>query len=210
MLSANSIKYLHDLCTKQWHQQPEEFPYAVSEWEKLVARHHYANCDLWHLEDDARALGASDATIAETKRKIDRTNQTRNDLVEKLDEALLGYLAEFELPNPLEPQHSETPGMIIDRLSILELKIYHTREEIRRTDAPDGHAERNRHRLDVLEEQQRDLRQCLDGLWTDVMAGRRSFKVYRQLKMYNDPTLNPVMYGRRDDARRGAPKDPGH
>jgi hypothetical protein len=210
MLSANSIKYLHDFCTKHWHEQPDEFPYAISEWEKLVARHHYANCDLWHLEDEARTPGASDATIAETKRKIDKTNQTRNDQVEKLDEALLEYLAQFDLPNPLEPQHSETPGMIIDRLSILELKIYHTREEIRRTDAPPGHADRNRHRLDTLEEQQGDLRQCLDALWAQTMAGQRCFKVYRQLKMYNDPTLNPAMYGDGGNTPRDRRPDPGH
>ena len=194
MLSANSIKYLHDRCTKHWHDEPDTTPYALSDWEKLVSRHHYANCDLWHLEDKAREPGAGDAQIAETKRGIDKTNQLRNDLVEKLDEALLGYLAQYDLPNSLEKQHSETPGMIIDRLSILELKIYHTREEIRRPDAPAGHAERNLQRLDVLEAQQADLRQCLDDLWADVMAGTRYFKVYRQLKMYNDPALNPAIY----------------
>ena len=198
MLSANSIKYLHDRCTKHWHNEPDTTPYALSDWEKLVSRHHYANCDLWHLEDTAREPGASDAQITETKRGIDKTNQLRNDLVEKLDEALLAYLAGYDLPNSLEKQHSETPGMIIDRLSILELKIYHTREEIRRPDAPAGHAERNLQRLDVLEAQQADLRQCLDDLWADVMAGTRYFKVYRQLKMYNDPALNPAIYRRQE------------
>ena len=196
MLSANSIKYLHDRCTKHWHAEPDTTPYALSDWEKLISQHHYANCDLWHLEDRARELGASDAQIADTKRGIDKTNQLRNDLVEKLDEALLEYLAPYDLPNSLERQHSETPGMIIDRLSILELKIYHTREEMRRTDAPAGHLERNRHRLDVLEMQQGDLRRCLDDLWAEVMAGTRYFKVYRQLKMYNDPALNPSIYRR--------------
>jgi hypothetical protein len=198
MLSANSIKYLHDRGTKHWHEQANAFPYALSDWEKLIAQHHYANCELWHLEDAARAPDASDAVIADTKRAIDSGNQLRNDLVEKLDEALLNYLAPYDLPNSLEPQHSETPGMIIDRLSILELKIYHTREEIRREDAPPGHAERNRHRLDVLEHQQSDLRRCLDALWAEVMAGTRYFKIYRQLKMYNDPALNPAIYGKRD------------
>jgi hypothetical protein len=196
MLSANSIKYLHDRCTKHWHEEPDTTPYALSDWEKLVSQHHYANCDLWHLEDKAREPGAGDTQIADTKRGIDKTNQLRNDLVEKLDEALLAFLAQYDLPNSLEKQHSETPGMIIDRLSILELKIYHTREEVRRTDAPAGHAERNLHRLDVLERQQADLRQCLDDLWAEVMAGTRYFKVYRQLKMYNDPALNPAIYRR--------------
>jgi Protein of unknown function (DUF4254) len=194
MLSANSITYLHERCTKHWHEEPDTAPYALSDWEKLVSRHHYANCELWHLEDRAREPGASDTQIADTKRLIDKTNQLRNDLVEKLDEVLLEFLAQYDLPNSLEQQHSETPGAIIDRLSILELKVYHTREEIRRTDAPPGHAERNRHRLDVLEAQQADLLRCLDNLWTEVMAGTRSFKVYRQLKMYNDPALNPAIY----------------
>ncbi len=194
MLSANSITYLHDRCTKHWHEEPDTAPYALSCWEKLVSQHHYTNCELWHLEDRAREPGASDTQLAETKRMIDKTNQLRNDLVEKLDEALLAFLAQYDLPNSLEPQHSETPGAIIDRLSILELKVYHTREEIRRTDAPTGHAERNRHRLDVLEAQQADLLRCLDELWAEVMAGTRSFKVYRQLKMYNDPALNPAIY----------------
>ncbi|UWZ83016.1 DUF4254 domain-containing protein [Occallatibacter riparius] len=198
MLSANSIKYLHDRCTKHWHEEPDTTPYALSDWEKLISQHHYANCDLWHLEDKAREAGASDAQIADTKRGIDKTNQVRNDLVEKLDEALLAYLEPYNLPNSLEKQHSETPGMIIDRLSILELKIYHTREEMRRTDAPAGHSERNRHRLDVLEMQHADLRQCLDDLWAEVMAGTRYFKVYRQLKMYNDPALNPAIYRRQE------------
>jgi hypothetical protein len=194
MLSANSIKYLHDRCTKHWHEEPDTSPHVVSDWEKLVSQQHYANCEIWHLEDAAREPGAGDAQIAGVKRKIDKTNQLRNDLMEQVDEALLLYLKQYELPKSIAEQHSETPGMIIDRLSILELKIYHTREEIRRADAPAGHAERNRHRLDVLEQQQSDLGKCLDGLWAGVMAGTRTFKVYRQLKMYNDPALNPAIY----------------
>ena len=83
---------------------------------------------------------------------------------------------------------------MIDRLSILALKIFHTREEIERAGAPEGHAERNRERLRLLTEQRDDLVACLDRLWAEVLAGRRRFKVYRQLKMYNDPTLNPAIY----------------
>jgi hypothetical protein len=194
MLSANSIKYLHDRCTRHWHNQPDSAPLGLSDWENLVCRQHYANCDLWHLEDGAREPDADDARIAATKRGIDKTNQLRNDLVEQLDEALLEFLAPHDLPNSLEKQQSETPGMIIDRLSILELKIYHTREEIHRTDAPPGHSDRNLHRLDILETQHADLCRCLDELWSEVMAGTRYFKVYRQLKMYNDPALNPAIY----------------
>jgi len=100
------------------------------------------------------------------------------------------------LPNSDAPLHSETPGLIIDRLSILALKIYHTGEEAERTDAPAGHADRNRSRLAVLEEQRADLTACLQCLWDETLAGTRRFKLYRQLKMYNDPALNPAIYGR--------------
>jgi hypothetical protein len=85
--------------------------------------------------------------------------------------------------------------MMIDRLSILELKIFHTAEEAERKGATEEHRERNRARLRVLEEQRGDLRGCLDALWREVMAGRRRFKLYRQMKMYNDPELNPAVYG---------------
>jgi hypothetical protein len=85
---------------------------------------------------------------------------------------------------------------MIDRLSILALKIYHTREETCREDAPEGHVERNCDRLSILEEQRADLAACFDALWTDILEGRRRFKLYRQLKMYNDPALNPAIYGK--------------
>jgi hypothetical protein len=90
--------------------------------------------------------------------------------------------------------HSETPGLMIDRLSILSLKIYHTREEAERSDAPAGHVQRNLERLAILEEQRSDLAACLDALWRETLAGTRRFKLYRQLKMYNDPSLNPAIY----------------
>jgi hypothetical protein len=88
---------------------------------------------------------------------------------------------------------------MIDRLSILALKVFHTREEIDRPNAPAGHRDRNRDRLALLTEQRNDLAACLDQLWLDVLAGKRRFKIYRQLKMYNDPTLNPAIYSTRSD-----------
>jgi hypothetical protein len=130
------------------------------------------------------------------KQRIDRTNQLRNDLVEELDRNLLAWMESRGLPNPTAPPNSEPPGMMIDRLSILALKIYHTREEAERVDAPPGHAARNRERLAILEEQRNDLAGCLDALWRETLDGTRRFKLYRQLKMYNDPALNPAIYGR--------------
>lgn len=201
MLSAEEIIDLHDQRTRDWHHtgiRPEkpggEPESAHAAWLAAVACQHQANFELWHIEDEARTPGATDTQIAGVKRRIDLTNQRRNDLAEELDRRLLEWLAARGLPRPAAPLHSESPGLIVDRLSILALKIYHTREEAGRTDAPQGHAERNRQRLAVLEEQRSDLAGCLDALWGETMAGTRRFKIYRQLKMYNDPALNPAIY----------------
>jgi hypothetical protein len=205
MLEAEAIVKLHDHCNAVWHMSPAdaaaETPSgavaqieSAADWLALVSRQHKANFELWHIEDEARTPGASDAELAAVKRRVDQTNQRRNDLVEGLDRALLGWLEGRSLPNPESPLHSETPGLIVDRLSILSLKIYHTREEAERGDAPAGHTERNRERLAILQEQRGDLAGCLDLLWRQTLAGTRSFKLYRQLKMYNDPSLNPAMY----------------
>jgi hypothetical protein len=195
MLAADEITRLHDQLTYQWHQ-PDANGAASggNDWENRIAAQHRANFDLWHIEDEARTPGATDADLADVKRRIDSTNQLRNDLAEELDRALLEWLAARQLPHPDAALQSESPGLIIDRLSILALKIYHTREEAEREGAPPGHPERNRDRLAILEEQRADLAHCLDALWRDTLAGTRRFKLYRQLKMYNDPTLNPAIY----------------
>lgn len=193
-IAANSIKYLHDRFTKSWHDDPTREPQVMNSWQKLLARHHFANLELWHLEDEARDPSATDSQIAAAKRKIDQTNQRRNDLVEEIDTQVMKVLNTHALPALEAPMNSETPGLILDRLSILELKIYHTREEVRRKDAPAGHAERNQERLRLLEEQHTDLAFCLDALWREILEGKRRFKVYRQLKMYNDAALNPAIY----------------
>ena len=194
MLSALAIVELHDRLTRDAHQTPAASLALPEDWPGQVARQHMANFELWHIEDEARSPLASDADLAQVKRRIDRTNQRRNDLAEQLDVALLGWLEARSLPKSSAPLHSESPGLIIDRLSILALKIYHTREETLRTEAPAGHLERNLNRLAVLNEQRADLAACLDELWRETLSGSRRFKLYRQLKMYNDPTLNPVLY----------------
>ena len=194
MLSVPHITRLHDELTRRWHEADPPNLAPTGDWLDRVARQHRANFDLWHIEDEARTPGATDADLANVKRRIDTTNQLRNDLVEDLDRALLEWLAARRLPNADALLNSESPGLVIDRLSILALKIYHTREEAERHDAPPGHADRNRSRLAILEEQRADLAHCLDALWRDTLAGTRRFKLYRQLKMYNDPTLNPAIY----------------
>ena len=195
MLSAISIIGLHDQLTESWHVASSGADGgSMDDWLGLIARQHRANFELWHIEDEARTPGATEAELAAVKRDVDATNQRRNDLAEQLDHALLAWLEERGLPNPEAPLHSESPGLIIDRLSIMALKIYHTREEAERVNAPAGHAERNRERLAILTEQRADLAHCLDSLWLETLEGNRRFKLYRQLKMYNDPSLNPAVY----------------
>ena len=202
MLSAEAITKLHDHATGLWHAGSVGLSGpADNDWLAAVAGQHRANFDLWHIEDEARSPGATDADLAAVKRLVDKTNQLRNDLAEDLDRRLLDWLEPRGLPDPTAPLNSESPGLIIDRLSILALKIYHTREEAGREDAPAGHAERNGERLAILEAQRADLSGCLDDLWRETLAGTRRFKLYRQLKMYNDPALNPAIYGKGQTGR---------
>jgi hypothetical protein len=190
MLDAPLILRLHDTANANGHNDLHAPFVPSSAFEQLVLDQHFANFELWHKEDQARDLEATDATIVEVKHSIDRLNQRRNDLVEKIDLALL----EATTPNPEAPLHSETPGLIIDRLSILSLKLFHTEEQLHRS-TPE-HQATNHQRLLLLNDQRTDLAACLALLWADIVAGRRRFKLYRQLKMYNDPSLNPVLYGK--------------
>jgi hypothetical protein len=199
MLNADLITRIHDESTLAWHiggDPPKQAEGAETESESLwaaVSLQHWANFELWHEEDKARDPAATNDQIAGVKHIIDRLNQRRNDLVETIDGMLL---AEVGAQNGRAPLNSESPGLIIDRLSILALKIYHTQEESRRATASETHRRNNSERLRLLEEQRRDLAACLDRLWAEVLAGDRRFKLYRQMKMYNDPELNPVVYAR--------------
>lgn len=200
MLRADELVEMQDRATADWHTSATTDEHLSRESsrnavEALLLRQHLANFELWHQEDEARAPGATDAAIAEVKRAIDRLNQRRHDVTEALDALLLDTLQQEKQWNTGAPLNSETPGMMADRLSIHALKIFHTREEMARTDAPAGHREKNSVRLQTLEQQRVDLATCLQALMDDAAAGRRRFALYRQLKMYNDPTLNPAIYG---------------
>ena len=194
MLDALLITRMHAEMTAALHESEGQLEIETSAdgLMALAMAQHRANFELWHEEDNARVPEASDAEIARVKRAIDVLNQRRNDLVEKMDLWLIDKLEQ----NDASPLHSETPGLMVDRLSILALKIYHTREEAHRMSATEEHRVRNEKRLALLEEQRNDLAECLDVLWAEVLQGTRRFKLYRQMKMYNDPELNPAVYGR--------------
>ncbi len=180
--------------------------HAIAGWAKSGAAQHAAglwqaiednhrnNCALWDEEDLARRRSVPDSEIAANKRAIDGYNQKRNDAIERIDEFLLTALAATP-PKPGARLNSETAGSMCDRLSILSLKIHHMRLQTLRTDVDREHVDTCKAKLARLVEQRTDLADCLDRLLAECGRGESLFKVYRQFKMYNDPKLNPAVYG---------------
>lgn len=178
----------HDL-TARWHGAPPAA--GGTGFENLVEENHLRNFQLWHEEDIARRDDLGPERVQQAKRAIDGFNQQRNNFIEEMDKLLVAALT------PAEdgcPKNSETPGMIIDRLSILALKEFHMREETVRTDVGDGHRQTCAEKLARISRQRADLTRSLAELLDDVAARRRTFAVYYQFKMYNDPALNPQLY----------------
>ncbi|MFO0903625.1 MAG: DUF4254 domain-containing protein [Pirellulales bacterium] len=177
----------------RWHREPVDNPYEG--FLGVACQQHAFNFLLWHEEDIARSPEVGDAKIASVKRAIDRYNQQRNDWIEKLDVALGEQLQAAGVVAASDArQNSETPGSIIDRLSILALRMFHLEEQTQRPDATPEHVESVRHKLAVCLIQHDDLSTALVQLWDDMLAGRKRHRLYRQFKMYNDPTLNPYLY----------------
>ena len=147
----------------------------------------------WHFEDIIRDPHIDPVEALSLKRRIDHSNQDRTDLVEEIDSYFRHYYSEVK---PLDDArlNTESPAWAVDRLSILALKIYHMQEQVDRQDAEPAHIERCKAKLDVLLEQQKDLALAIDQLLEDIEAGRKYMKVYRQMKMYNDPATNPILY----------------
>ena len=194
-LSSTEVIQLHDtaLSLPNWPSE-DALRYKNSESVlKLIEINHYYNTQLWDEEDLARRQKVSDSEIAKNKRAIDKFNQARNDFIEKIDDFILEHhtsIANFENAK----QNSETMGAIIDRLSILSLKIFHMTIQTNRTDASNDHIQNCSQKLNILKIQRHDLGNCLDDLAKDYQQGLRYFKQYKQFKMYNDPNLNPQIY----------------
>lgn len=147
----------------------------------------------WHLEDIIRDPHIDPLEALKLKRRIDRSNQDRTDLVEQIDSYFRMKYSDVKVL-PDATINTESPAWAVDRLSILALKIYHMREQAERTDATQEHKEKCQAKLNVLLEQQVDLSTAIDQLLADIEAGRKYMKVYKQMKMYNDPATNPVLY----------------
>ncbi len=147
----------------------------------------------WHFEDLIRDPHIDPIEALQLKRRIDQSNQDRTDLVEQIDSYFRQYFSDVKVLDDATI-NTESPAWAIDRLSILALKIYHMKEQVERTDASEEHREKCQAKLNVLLEQQVDLSTAIDQLLDDIQAGRKYMKVYRQMKMYNDPSTNPVLY----------------
>ena len=172
---------------------PISNPYAKGTIEYSLYLKNWIDTVQWHLEDLIRDPEIDPTAALALKRRIDKSNQDRTDLVEQIDSYFLQYYSQVTLQADAR-LNTESPAWAIDRLSILALKIYHMREQVERDDANEEHRARCAAKLDVLLEQQKDLCLAIDQLLEDIEAGRKYMKVYRQMKMYNDPSTNPVLY----------------
>jgi len=158
-------------------------------------RKNWIDAVQWHLEDIIRDPQIDPEEALALKRRIDKSNQDRTDLVEKIDSYFYTKFLNVKVL-PSAGINTESPAWAIDRLSILELKIYHMQEQVSRKDADVAHVERCRTKLAVLLEQKKDLSRAIDELLADIEAGRKQMKVYKQMKMYNDPSTNPILYSK--------------
>ena len=175
---------------------PVENPFDEGSLDHLLYMKNWVDTVQWHLEDIIRDPQIDPVEALAIKRRIDKSNQVRTDMVEYIDSYLLDKYKAV-VPQSDARLNTETPAWAIDRLSILALKIYHMACETERTDVDDAHRAACRKKLDVLLAQQADLSKAIEELIEDIEAGRKYMKTYKQMKMYNDPALNPVLYGQK-------------
>ena len=201
MTFSEQSNQIFSACTNYYHTMDNvdaEFknPYEFKTIAYYLFLKNWIDAVQWHLEDIIRnpAIDPQEALLI--KRRIDRSNQDRTDLVELIDSFFLEQYSDVK-PLPDATINTESPAWAIDRLSILVLKIYHMQQEANRPDAEPAHKEQCTKKLAVLLEQQKDLSAAIDQLLDDIQTGRKYMKLYKQMKMYNDPSLNPVLYGKK-------------
>ncbi|MDR1810770.1 MAG: DUF4254 domain-containing protein [Prevotella sp.] len=170
-----------------------ENPYQAPQIEYFLYTKNWIDTVQWHLEDIIRDPGIDPVKALEIKRRIDKSNQDRTDLVELIDSYFLDKYKDVR-PLSFAKINTESPAWAMDRLSILALKIYHMQQEAQRADATEAHREQCQKKLDILLEQRKDLSTAIEELLAEIEQGRKYMKVYKQMKMYNDPELNPVLY----------------
>lgn len=175
---------------------PIQNPYPLKSIEYYLYLKNWIDTVQWHLEDIIRDPNIDPAEALKIKRRIDKSNQDRTDLVELIDSYFLDKYKDIRVQEDAGI-NTESPAWAIDRLSILALKIYHMHQEVERTDTTPEHHAQCETKLNILIEQQVDLSTAIDRLIADIEAGQKYMKVYKQMKMYNDPALNPVLYGKK-------------
>lgn len=198
MTQARNCYNVFERATADYHvtdnvDAPHSNPYPAGEFEHTLYEKNWIDAVQWHLEDIIRDPEIDPVAALALKRRIDRSNQDRTDMVEEFDTYFRNRYAGVTVAADATI-NTESPAWALDRLSILALKIYHMEQEVKRTDASEAHKGRCRAKLDVLLEQRSDLITAIDALLDDIAAGRKYMKVYRQMKMYNDPETNPVLY----------------
>jgi len=196
MIQKNISIFRQSVC--DYHQfdcvdHPLQNPYPAGSFEALLYHKNWIDAVQWHLEDIIRDPNIDPVEALKLKRRIDASNQERTDMVEYLDSYFLDLYKEVKT-NENTPLNTETPAWAFDRLSILQLKIYHMKQEVKRTDVSKEHIQKCQDKLDVLLQQEIDLSTAIEQLLQDFAAGRKKMKVYKQMKMYNDPNLNPILY----------------
>ena len=201
MLSANECYTIFQQSIDDYHRHdhvdtPVKNPYPVGSFEALLYLKNWIDTVQWHLEDIIRLPDIDPAEGILIKRRIDKSNQDRTDTVEKVDDYFLEHFKN-STPKAGTRINSETPAWLLDRMSILMLKIYHMKEQSERKDASADHIARCLTKLHVLLEQKEDMQLAFDELIEDIEKGNRRFKVYRQMKMYNDASLNPMLYNQK-------------
>lgn len=197
MIEVEQLTGMQHLMVAHWHEKPLNNPYHG--FLALACAEHQFNFLLWHEEDIARCPKVGDARIASAKRSIDGYNQQRNDWIERMDEAIADIVAQGRIDSA-GPLNTETPGSAIDRLSIIALRIFHLEEQLQRSGVREKQRHAVRQKIEICRVQHGELSQSLRELLADIFAGRKRHRTYRQLKMYNDPNLNPYLYAGSIDA----------